>query len=112
MFCWLARGTDVAELEPNEEVEDIFTVPLQYFLKNEPIYHKVEFEMKQSDDFPFEMMSDSKKYKWQNIDQQIPFYSLPDHYLWGYTAHLTHRFSKLIKKEVNEINSKDDKNDK
>ena len=70
---WLG-GTDVAELEPNEEVEDIFTVPLQYFLKNEPIYHKVEFEMKQSDDFPFEMMSDSKKYKWQNIDQQIPFY--------------------------------------
>lgn len=108
---WLSE-IDVTKLKPNEEVEDVFTIPLQYFLKTEPVYHTIQFEMKQQADLPVKKMADGKRYKRQHINQQIPFYTLSDHYLWGYTAHLTHRFSELIKRETNETNHKGDKNDK
>ncbi|GEK91907.1 NUDIX hydrolase [Alkalibacterium kapii] len=108
---WLP-DTDVSKLAPNEEVADVFTIPLQYFLTNEPLYHNVQYEIERTGDDPVKLDSDKQKYKWKTIDQQIPFYSLSDYYLWGYTAHLTHRFSELIKNKTNQINFEDDRNDK
>ncbi|SFB97897.1 ADP-ribose pyrophosphatase YjhB, NUDIX family [Alkalibacterium subtropicum] len=98
---WLPE-VDVDKLEPNEEVEGVFTIPLTYFLTIEPKYYEARMKMEQDADFPVELISGGQKYKWRNVNQQIPFYHLSDHYLWGYTAHLTHRFSELIKDETNE----------
>lgn len=97
---WLPE-VDADRLEPNEEVEAVFTIPLDYFLTTEPKYYETRLKMERDADFPVELISGGQKYKWRNVTQQIPFYRLSDHYLWGYTAHLTHRFSELIKNEAN-----------
>ncbi|WP_368645819.1 CoA pyrophosphatase [Alkalibacterium putridalgicola] len=97
---WLPE-VDADRLEPNEEVEAVFTIPLAYFLTTEPKYYETRLKMERDADFPVELISGGQKYKWRNVTQQIPFYHLSDHYLWGYTAHLTHRFSELIKNEAN-----------
>lgn len=93
---WLPE-IDLERLQPNEEVETVFTIPLDYFLTNEPKYYNVKLKMERDKDFPIDLISGGNKYKWRNINQDIPFYNLDEHYLWGYTAHLTHRFIKLIK---------------
>ncbi len=98
---WVSESV-LKELQPNEEVEKVFTIPLSYFLEHEPKYYEVRLKMEQGEDFPFELISGGDQYKWRNINQNVPFYSLKDHYLWGYTAHLTHRFSELIKEETME----------
>lgn len=98
---WLP-DSDVVNLKPNEEVEDVFTMPLDYFLNQEPKYYEVSMKMERDANFPFELISGGNQYKWRNINQRIPFYDLTDHYLWGYTAHITHRFSELIKEETDE----------
>lgn len=95
---WLP-DVNVEQLKPNEEVEAVFTIPLDYFLTTEPKYYEARLKMERDNDFPVELISGGQKFKWRNITQKIPFYHLSDHYLWGYTAHLTHRFSELIKKD-------------
>ncbi|WP_083432753.1 CoA pyrophosphatase [Alkalibacterium sp. 20] len=99
---WLP-DSEVVDLKPNEEVAAVFTMPLDYFLNHEPKYYEVRLKMERDDNFPFELISGGNQYKWRNINQRIPFYDLTDHYLWGYTAHITHRFSELIKEETAEI---------
>lgn len=110
---WLP-DIDVDQLKPNVEVEAVFTILLDYFLTNEPKYYETRMKMEKDNSFPFELISGGQKYKWRSITQQIPFYHLTDHYLWGYTAHLTHRFTQLIKNEVKAedyFKYEDDKNE-
>lgn len=95
---WLPK-IDVGDLKPNEEVESVFTLPLDYFLTHDPKYYEVRLKIERDDDFPFELISSGNQFKWRNVNQKVPFYSLTDHFLWGYTAHLTHRFSELIKQD-------------
>lgn len=95
----------VNELKPNEEVEAVFTIPLDYFLSTEPKYYETRLKMERDTDFPFELISGGQKYKWRSTTQQIPFYHLTEHYLWGYTAHLTHRFSDLIKSGAHRVDN-------
>lgn len=98
---WIPE-TIFKEINPNEEVERVFTIPLGYFLENDPKYYEVMLKMERGNDFPFELISGGNKFKWRNVNQNVPFYTLKDHYLWGYTANLTHRFSQLIKEEEKE----------
>lgn len=91
----LKVGLDV--IEPNEEVAEVFTVPLQYFLDHEPAYYSItptsfNFE----EDFPIETIPGGRDYKFR-AKHTIPFYDLEDHDLWGFTANMTHRFSEIIK---------------
>lgn len=110
---WLP-DIDVDKLKPNEEVESVFTIPLDYLLATDPKYYETRLKMEQDSDFPVELISGGQQYKWRNVTQQIPFYHLSDHYLWGYTAHLTHRFCELIKEGTrieDNYKDEDDEND-
>jgi len=98
---WLP-DTDIAQLKPNGEVEEIFTLPLEYFLTHEPRYYDIRLNMERDENFPFELISGGDKYKWRSVRQQIPFYHLTEHYLWGYTAHFTHRFSEVVREKAKE----------
>ncbi|MCC5890480.1 MAG: CoA pyrophosphatase [Alkalibacterium sp.] len=97
----------VESLQPNEEVEKVFTIPVTYFVENEPEFHPVNLRVEHADDFPFELISNGNAHKWSMREQSIPFYRLSENFLWGYTAHLTHRFSEILQ----DISIEDRKND-
>lgn len=96
--CFVGALVDIEpdELHPNEEVASVFTVPLSFLKENEPEYHGVTLKTEQAENFPFELISNGEKYNWGNRKHLIPFYRLPNNYLWGYTANFTHRFMEII----------------
>ncbi|WP_282919579.1 NUDIX hydrolase [Ignavigranum ruoffiae] len=87
------------EFEANDEVDHLFTVPLDFILANEPIYYNINIEERMSKDFPFERIHRGKDYKFHRNASQVPFYNLglePEEQLWGVTANLTHRFAQIL----------------
>lgn len=87
-----------------KEVQEIFTVPLQYFMDNRPTYYSSTVRLEHPDDFPFELIPNGKDYKFKVGVHCVPFYHLEHHRLWGYTANLTDRFVNIL--EQNEQLSK------
>ncbi len=89
----------IESIHPNEEVEEIFTIPLTYFFKQKPEVHSVELKIEHKEDFPFELMSSGTGHKWSNRKQMIPFYRLENQFLWGFTAQFMQRFIELIEEQ-------------
>lgn len=97
------------QLQPNEEVASVFTIPLRYLKENEPEYHTVTLKTEYNHDFPFELISNSKKYKFCKRKHKVPFYRLPNQFLWGFTADFTHRFIEIISEDTDFLEGKNEK---
>lgn len=92
----------IGEVQPNEEVDRVFTLPLDSLLELQPEYHAVKMKVEHKEDFPFDLIANGQRHKWMSARQLIPFYRLPDQYLWGYTAQFTHRFVQIMKAEASD----------
>ena len=106
IHCYVGEivGVETDDIHFNNEVQEIFTVPLQYFKDNRPTYYSSTVRLEHPDDFPFELIPNGKDYKFRVGVHCVPFYHLENHRLWGYTANLTDRFVSLL--EQNEGSSK------
>ncbi len=98
IHCYVGEivGVDKDDIRFNKEVQEIFTVPLQYFMDNRPTYYSSTVRLEHPDDFPFELIPNGKDYKFRIGVHSVPFYHLEDHRLWGFTANLTDRFINLL----------------
>lgn len=77
-----------------DEVEDLFTVPLEYLLKIEPKTATMDVRITYGDDFPYELVTTRDK-DWElHKDYKIYFYRYEDKVIWGMTAHILHSFIK------------------
>lgn len=83
-------------IQPNEEVERLFTIPLEKLKNQPPTYYRLETEVQATGDFPFERIRNGHKYKFSHYDRRIPFYDIGDENLWGMTAQFTHRFTEIL----------------
>lgn len=101
IHCFVGEliNCEPGSIHPNREVESVFTVPLTYFIEQDPEFHSVKLKIEHKDDFPFELISNGSKHKWDARSQSIPFYRLDNQFLWGYTAQFTHRFIELLKED-------------
>ncbi len=86
-----------------EEVESIFTVPLEYFLANEPKVYETSVTEIPGEDFPFEKIQGGRKYRWIRAKKQVLFYEYDGYVIWGITAKLLYAFIKVIKNETKDI---------
>lgn len=87
---------DVEAIEPNVEVEKIYTVPLKFLMENDPKYFAVHFNPTLEEEFIKNQEDHTHEYKFENGQQRIPYYAIADHSLWGFTANLTERFIEII----------------
>ncbi|WP_312814014.1 CoA pyrophosphatase [Sedimentibacter sp.] len=97
------KNTKINEIKYNEdEVSEIFYVPLSYFLENEPERYFMNYYPKADNDFPYHMVNDGSKYNWESLRYPVYFYKYKDFIIWGLTAKITYSFvRKLIgNKEV------------
>lgn len=82
-----------------DEVAEIFTVPLRFFMDKEPKMYKILLEVKEPEDFPFEKIYGGKKYGWRKRTENVYFYDYEKYCIWGITAKLIHSFREICEKE-------------
>ena len=82
-------------VDPNE-VQECFTVPLEWLISNEPQSAIIQHGTKPGADFPFDLLFDYST-DWK-IRQKYPvlFYNYNNRIIWGLTAEVLSRFLQVI----------------
>lgn len=97
-FVGIISDVNVDNIIPNpDEVDHIFTVPLEYFIKNEPREYSLDLETKYNAEFPYNLIPNGKDYKFRNIVNRIYFYEYEDYIIWGYTAKMMKNFIDIVR---------------
>lgn len=100
-FVGLIKNTSMDSLKLNsDEVAEIFTVPLKFFMDTEPEAHYVEVKHETPDDFPFEYIIGGRNYPWGHGQVPEYFYFYENHIIWGFTARLVRNLCLIIKGEI------------
>lgn len=80
-----------------QEVEEVFTVPLDWLLQYEPYMHLVSIEPVPSLDFPFDKIVNGAQYQWRTRSMEEWFYDYEQYTIWGLTARILKYFIAKIK---------------
>jgi hypothetical protein len=86
------------QFDPNPfEVEEIFTVPLSFFLKTKPEIYHVNLNVQPEEKFPFERIPGGENYDWRTSQIDEYFYHYNDKVIWGLTARILSHFVEMIR---------------
>ncbi|MBS4537667.1 CoA pyrophosphatase [Clostridium sp. D2Q-11] len=98
-FLGIIKGIEFENIRFSiDEVSEIFTVPLKYFLENEPEEHNMAIEPQVGEDFPYHLINNGKAYDWRTGIYPVYFYNYRDYIIWGMTARITKNFIDIIDK--------------
>ena len=78
-----------------DEVDHVFTVPLSWFLAEEPEKYVTTVHTVPGEDFPFELVPGGRSYPWRQGAYDVYFYRYHGEIIWGMTAKLVYAFVKL-----------------
>ncbi|MFD2043636.1 NUDIX hydrolase [Ornithinibacillus salinisoli] len=99
IYPYVGKITKPEEFSLNKsEVEEVFSVPLSYFLNTTPDSYKVHFQVIPEENFPFELIVGGKDYNWQTRHINELFYTYEDRVIWGLTAKILKHFLELLNK--------------
>lgn len=77
------------DLRLNDEVEEVFTVPLEELMRTEvQMYHSTLIQ-EGPEDFPYEKVTGEDSYKWSRLKAPVPVYDVGHHVIWGLTGRAT-----------------------
>lgn len=80
-----------------DEVEEIFTVPVDHLINNEPFLYKMQIKPLVKEDFPYEKIKFPKSYKWRVGTNDIPIYEYENRIIWGLTGRVTMNLIEVLK---------------
>lgn len=96
-FLGYIKNIDYKNIEFNKaEVEEIFYVPIDFFIENEPEIYYMNYYPKFDEKFPHHMVNDGINYNWDHINHPVYFYRYKDKIIWGLTAQITYGFIKKL----------------
>lgn len=78
------------------EVESVFSIPISWFIENEPEVYDAHLIRDESDDLPYELIPNGKGYDWKSLNSKLYFYRSEPEIIWGLTAKLLYYFIKSI----------------
>jgi coenzyme A diphosphatase NUDT7 len=85
-------------INPNQcEVEEVFYVPLQHLLEQDPLKYNVSLSVVIPEDYPYELVPGGKNYPYRMGKMPQQFYFWEDRIIWGMTARILHHFLDLIR---------------
>ncbi|MCF6464597.1 NUDIX hydrolase [Clostridium sp. Cult2] len=97
-FLGTIHNIDVDNIRPNkDEVDHIFTVPIDFFINNEPKLYYIDLHAAISKDFPYYLIPNGENYNWRFDKHSVYFYNYKNYIIWGYTAKVTKHFVDIIK---------------
>ena len=96
-FIGCLKINDLSEIKPNNEVAEVFAVPLEYFLENQPEKYGAHLKSEFDEDFPYHLLPDGKNHKKLKSEYDIYFYRYQNRVIWGITAELSKNFIDIIK---------------
>lgn len=97
--CYLA-SLDTGGMQPSAaEVEEVFLVPVSFFMESEPVMGHMTYVPRDVDDFPNEMIRFPQGYNWMDIEHEVPIYEYGDHVIWGLTGRMIQNFVSIMKGE-------------
>ncbi|ERI08085.1 NUDIX hydrolase [Aneurinibacillus aneurinilyticus] len=98
IYSFVGKIHDYEKITPNQdEVDEVFYVPLDFFLKKEPDVHYIHLAVKPEENFPFELIPQGKEYKWRSTRLPEFFYQYDGKIIWGLTARILYEFISLVK---------------
>lgn len=80
-----------------DEVDHIFTVPLEHLMEVDPVVYSMEMDFKDRGDFPYELIPNGRNYNWDIRKEDIYFYEYAGYIIWGMTGRITRNFINIIK---------------
>ncbi len=99
IYCFVGKIEEIEfeSISPSEdEVHEIFSVPLEYFFENSPRCYEMKIKLDQNGNFPYELIPGGRDYKFRRGNERIFFYEYNDKVIWGLTAKLTYYFTKML----------------
>jgi len=96
-FLGCLSSVDPQKIQFNrDEVSDVFTVPLQFFIETKPIEHFVYNKTHTPEDFPFHMIPNGRNYPWHVGKRPVLFYPYQNQIIWGMTARIINNLVHII----------------
>lgn len=98
IYPFVGQITTLANLKLNtDEVEEVFTVPIEWFINNSPQHSIINLGYKGADNFPFHLLPNITS-EWQKrSEHNILYYSYNNHIIWGLTAQVLNDFINTIR---------------
>lgn len=79
-----------------DEVETVFSVPLSWFLANEPDEYCIQSHFDFPEDFPYHLIQNGRGYAWKTAAYPVHFYRYGETVIWGMTAKIIKDFCEMI----------------
>ncbi|WIF94147.1 NUDIX hydrolase [Caminicella sporogenes] len=100
-FIGQIKNIEVDNINFNsDEVDSIFTVPLQYFLNNSPDVYYIKTKLEIFEDFPFHKIQNGRFYNFRVGTYPIYFYEYKNYIIWGITARIVNNFVNILNKNI------------
>lgn len=102
MYSWYGildrNALNSMKLNP-DEVAEVFTVPLSWFMENDPEIHIMDLVQYNRKGFPFEKAQIPENYRWMGGNSEVPIYSFNGRAIWGLTGRITRNMVQILKGE-------------
>ncbi|MCK4257842.1 MAG: CoA pyrophosphatase [Halanaerobiales bacterium] len=96
-YAGLLNVEDWKKIKFNQnEVAEIFTVPLKFFIDNQPSAYPSYITVQLEEDFPYHLIPNGKDYDWRRGRYPVYFYHYKDYTIWGITAKLMKNFIDIL----------------
>lgn len=80
-----------------DKVAKVFTLPLSWLMKHEPIRAEATYSLDLSNDFPYDLISGGKEYPFLKRSRTFWFYKTCEGNIWGITAEILNEFVRIVK---------------
>ena len=97
IYPYLGTLTGYEGTFSKDEVLEVFTVPLRFFMENEPriYYNKVYTEPPEN--FPWDKVQGDYRYRWNTGNYPVVFYEYEGRVIWGITARIMRNTVQLMR---------------
>lgn len=100
VHVFLSELRDYKYTFSEEEVEEVFTVPIEFFLNEKPEIYRCRTLHEFPENFPFHKIPGGKEYPWYTKDKEVYFYTWEDRVIWGLTGRIMDSSAEIIRSET------------